>query len=215
MPIVQVLVQEQLTRSTGLPLQSPVRSARGRAREIPIAAHSAYHHKAVWAPGKGCCGPLCKEPQNSCEGGHLLHAAGIMQASLLYCVQMPLYFWLPDRLASLLELRAPPCSIFPCVLRQCMSFADAHFVLLLESRLLFGSEVARMFLMQMYSRSLLDASSVIKFPCLTLVSVLCRRTGCCWQCLKISPKTSMWQSCETAASGLLWRAHGYVALLSI
>lgn len=115
MPIVQVLVQEQLTRSTGLPVQSPVRSARGRAGEVSIAAHSAYHHKAVWAPGKGCCGSLCKEPQNSCEGGHLLHAAGIVQASLLCCLQMPLYLLLPDSYVLQLKLKAPRRGIFPCV----------------------------------------------------------------------------------------------------
>ena len=36
----------------------------------------------------------------------------------------------------------------------------------------------------------------------------CRRTGCCSRCLRTSPRTSMWQSCGTAASALHWKAPG-------
>ena len=36
----------------------------------------------------------------------------------------------------------------------------------------------------------------------------CRRTGCCSRCLRTSPRTSMWQSCGTAASALHWKARG-------
>ena len=36
----------------------------------------------------------------------------------------------------------------------------------------------------------------------------CRHTGCFSRCLRTSPRTSMWQSCGTAASALHWKAHG-------